>query len=546
MNLIQPFLDQTRQTFLAMPMPSRIISVMLILAIAIGLGLLVRGDGKEATEYLFGGRAFSGPELDSIELAFGRANLTGWERGEVRMEIPTTRKNEFIAALNDAPSLPLSIRTSLEQTQAGGSYFESSDRRTSREMHAKERDLSRKIEKFPEVHFASVEYDIGERIGLGRKRAQSASVLVEPVGLERLPPGKVDLIKKLISGSFADLDTNDVTVIDTNDSFTGTASEEEDLLRRRQEAVERSYVNKVRTLLKDYGEIRVLAFAEIDPTMDAEKAALTYEEPTTIEDNTVKQSSETTRTLNEGVPGTATNVAQNRPLSLEKTVQTSKESADERQSEKVAGQRYEQSRLASFQTKRVRISIALPDSYYTKVWQHQNPTKDPNDPADMDPVAYEDELTQIKEETGNTIKRLVTTILPDITAGEDKFDQLVEVGEYPDLAEPPINDSQTTQKALTWLAQSWQTIALVVLGLTALLVARSAARAGGGDTPPAEFSEGFGLEIPDPPIAAESTHESSDSMTITGSSLKDELVELVEKNPEVAANVIRGWVGEAA
>ena len=34
-------------------------------------------------------------------------------------------------------------------------------------------------------------------------------------------------------------------------------------------------------------------------------------------------------------------------------------------------------------------------------------------------------------------------------------------------------------------------------------------------------------------------------MTITGGSLKEELLHLVEDNPEVAANVIRGWVGDA-
>ena len=40
--------------------------------------------------------------------------------------------------------------------------------------------------------------------------------------------------------------------------------------------------------------------------------------------------------------------------------------------------------------------------------------------------------------------------------------------------------------------------------------------------------------------------EESERMTITGGSLKDELLHLVEDNPEVAANVIRGWVGDAA
>ena len=99
---------------------------------------------------------------------------------------------------------------------------------------------------------------------------------------------------------------------------------------------------------------------------------------------------------------------------------------------------------------------------------------------------------------------------------------------------------------MTWLAESWQTIALGFLALVALLVARSAARAGSGDKTPSEFAEGFGLNIPTPPPELEDQDEDSDQMTITGGSLKEELTVLVENNPEVAANVIRGWVGDAA
>ena len=135
-------------------------------------------------------------------------------------------------------------------------------------------------------------------------------------------------------------------------------------------------------------------------------------------------------------------------------------------------------------------------------------------------------------------------MLPEVSAGVDRF-PLVEVWDYPDLPGPSPVEPQTAQLALTWLAGSWQTIALVLLAIVALLVALSAAKAT-SDPSPAEFKEGFGLEIPAPPTQSEETDEEVDRMTITGGSLKEELLTLVEGNPEVAANVIRGWVGEAA
>ena len=48
------------------------------------------------------------------------------------------------------------------------------------------------------------------------------------------------------------------------------------------------------------------------------------------------------------------------------------------------------------------------------------------------------------------------------------------------------------------------------------------------------------------PPEEEEDEEDAERMTITGGSLKEELLHLVEDNPEVAANVIRGWVGDAA
>lgn len=545
--MIRTFLEQSRATFLALPMPSRVIFVMLVVAIALGLGMLVRGGNTAKSEYLLGGRVLSVQELDSVDIAFGNAGLSGWEREGRRIKVPAESHADYLAAL-DASSLPLSLRTPLQKALEEASVFESSDMRRTREMHAKEVSLGKKVEAFPEVRYASVEYSIGERIGMGRKRTQSASVVVVPEGLEPLPKNRIVAIKDLIRGSYADMTVEDVVVIDTNSTYTGSLSDDDDLLRRRREEEEAYYTLKVRKQLYEFGEVKVAAYAEIDPTMDLERAMLSYDEqPTTIAETTRKTETDLTRPLQQGVPGVETNVTQNRPVSLEENVERSRTSEDERDSTRVAGQQYEQSRLASLQTKRVRISVGLPDSYYRKVWAKRFPDRDPNNPGDVAPADFTEQIETIKRETKERIEKAVAPVLPNVEVGEDKFDQLVEVWDYPDIAEPIVEESKAAEYALTWLAESWQTLALVLLGLVALLVARSAARGGSGDAEtPGEFREGFGLEIPAPPANEPTTNDPSEAMQITGMSLKDELVNLVEKNPEVAANVIRSWVGEAA
>jgi flagellar M-ring protein FliF len=53
------------------------------------------------------------------------------------------------------------------------------------------------------------------------------------------------------------------------------------------------------------------------------------------------------------------------------------------------------------------------------------------------------------------------------------------------------------------------------------------------------------LKLPEVEIKDEDP-TSPDNMTITGESLQGELAKIIDGNPEVAANVIRGWIGEAA
>jgi len=548
MNFFQQAFAPLRESFLAMPMQSRVIAGMLVAVIALGLGLLVRGNGSSPGEYLFGGRVLGEDEADSVELAFSQAGLGGWTREGRRIRIPYETRSDYLAALQSSASLPISLRSSMQDAISNSSPFESSEQRISREMHAKEQDLGRKIMAFPDIRYASVEYDRGERFGMSRQRTQSASVLVSPEGTEPMTKAREKMIKELVRGSFAGMKAEDVVVSDTNATYSSSFHEDEDPLLRKRLEEEASYEQKIQRTLVGYGPIRVAAYAEVDPTMGVEKTSLKYDsERITTSEYSKKVDSETNRPAQGGVPGTVPNAIGNRSASLEGTEQIQKSKADEREANGVVGQQYELSRLASFQVKRVRVSVGIPSSYYDKVFLQDFLRSNPDKKESDAPKPTVVELQAKKDETHQRIQAAVTPLLPALPVGEDPF-PLVQVWDYPDLPVAMAEDTGSASAAMSWLASSWQTIALIGLALVAILIARSALSTG-SDAPAPGFNEGFGLELPVKPEEPEMdamNGDQPDGMQITGGSLKDELLRLVETNPDVAANVLRSWITDAA
>ena len=544
MSFFKDSSDQAREAFVSMPMQSRVITVMLAAAIAIGLAFLVKGSSQAGTEFLFGGQSFGRPELAAVERAFSRAGLSDWRREGQRILIPSKSKSEYLAALEESSTLPMSMRSRVQDAIDATTVFDSSDLRQSRENVAKEQELAATIMAFAEITMAKVEHDRGERIGLGRATPQSCSIFVQPEGTSPLPRGRIMAITELIKASYAGMSADDVKVIDANATSTSTLADDEDPMLRKQQEAENWIEQKVRSLLVAY-PARVAVTAEIDPTMDAEKTVLKYDaEPTNLYSNSRKIESTSNRQPAGGIPGAAPNAIGNRAVSLDENIQSSKTKEDERESRGVAGQQYENSRLASLQVKQVKVSVGLPMSFYERQHVKDKLKNDPQLAASDVPAMTDTEFEALKSRTQKSIQEAVTPLLPAVAAGDDLF-PLVSVWEYPDAPAAEPATPQTAKAALTWLANSWQTVAMIVLGVMALMIARSAARGVGGATPP-DFNEGFGLELPQPPPEMIADADDADTMTITGGSLKDELLSLVEGNPEVAANVLRTWIGEAA
>ncbi|HBJ37238.1 MAG TPA: beta-cystathionase, partial [Planctomycetaceae bacterium] len=407
-------------------------------------------------------------------------------------------------------------------------------------------DLGAKISAFPEIRWASVEYDQGERTGLSRARPQSASVVASPEGSEPLTKARVNMIKELIRGSYAGMTSEDVVVIDTNASHLNGDWEHEDPMLRKRLEEEKAYEQKVLRALVGYGPIRVAAHAELDPTMGVEKAVLKYDsERTTLQEYSKKVDEQSTRQGPKGVPGTAPNAIGNRATTLDEPEQSSKTKQDEREATGVVGQQYELSKLAALQVKKVTVSVGLPTSYYDRVMMQDFLRENPDKTAADMPKPTIAMLQQKRTETEGKIKAAVAPLLPPVPAGEDPL-PLVHVWDFPDIPEPIVAAGGGTGKALTWLSESWPSLVMLGLAAVAILIARSALLGGGSGTP-RDFNEGFGLELPTPPKEEEVVNsDDKEGMQITGGSLKEELVRMVDKNPEVAANVLRSWITENA
>ena len=272
MDLLRQSTGQARQALDSMPPFSRaVLAVMLLLVLASG-SFLYRSASDSSHEMLFGGRSLVDHELDAIELAFSRAGLDAWQRSGRQIQIPKEKRSEYLAALSDTSALPFTLRNPMKEAMQASNLFDSTSMRNSREMLAKEQDLGIKIAAFPDVQWASVDYDEGEKRGLSSPKQQSASILVIPQTDSPLSHNRIKSIQELVRGSFAGLNAEDIVVIDTNANPDDGVFNEDPAFRKQKE-VETRIEQKVRNLLADF-PAKIAVSAQIEDASDKQRALL--------------------------------------------------------------------------------------------------------------------------------------------------------------------------------------------------------------------------------------------------------------------------------
>ncbi len=547
MKFLNDLIEQARQALVAMPPGNRLIAVGLVIAIAVGLGFLATGTTTGSGEYLFGGRVLDEEELTQAEFAFSKAELREWERVGNRLRVPTKNRDEYLRALAEANALPRDLDWATQEALKNSNLFEPSAQREDRLARADLSDLQTSIEAFPEVRSALVKPAIG-KYGLNGTRPVSASVVVTPRGNQSLSIQRIEDIKKMVAAAFPGMKPESVQVTDTNRQ-PGMAQwlDSDDPIYKAKKQFEVDYESKIQGLLSDYGPLRLAVSVEVDPTLDTNSTTIRYEgTPQTIAERSSTKTNESIKPGPGGVPGVASNAYGNKGMSIDPNRdQTAKLSESTEAADRVVGQEQTKTRKAGLAATKCTVSVGIPRSKieiaHRRDWLLANPDKKPEDVPQL--TAAEREKRE--NDTRTSIQEAVTTILPPVPAGNNKF-PLVNVFYYVEDGMGPKEVAAPAPAALTWLAESWQTLALVGFALAALWMVRSFVR--GAPTPDApEFANAFGIEFPKPPqdelaIDSHTGNDGGPILEISGTELKDQLTDLIDNNPDAAANILRAWI----
>jgi flagellar biosynthesis/type III secretory pathway M-ring protein FliF/YscJ len=193
--------------------------------------------------------------------------------------------------------------------------------------------------------------------------------------------------------------------------------------------------------------------------------------------------------------------------------------------------------------RRVSASIVVPSTHYLEVWRREN--RSPEGTA-REPDG--EALAQIEARERQKIEQLVGNLLPGRDAGATR--QVAVSTFYPPSG--ATGRDELRERAIDWIAQNWKILSVVGLSLVGLLLLRSIVRSMRAGVQhsvamPAEAPATLSLVI-DSGHQAEAIEAGGAAARRSAgrSNLAGELAEVVRKDPESAASVLRSWIGNAS
>lgn len=540
MDLLKQSTGQAREVLVSMPPLSRAFGLALLFIVLGGAALLFQSPGVSNQELLFGGRLLVDHELDAIELAFSRAGLNAWSREGRQIQIPKDQRAQYLAALSDASALPFTLRNPMKDAMEASNVFDSSSQRDSREMLAKEQDLGIKIAAFPDVQWASVDYDEGEKRGLASSRQRSASVLVMPESDQPLRPSRIKSIEELVRGSFAGLSADDIVVIDTNATAEELIEQEDPLLRKQKEAEVR-IEQKLRNLLAGF-PAKIAVSAQIDPTMDVRREVLRIQ-PESVQLLTPKS---LIKVLDQSSNPMGSRLETASVIGKRSVVVSEASSTAERTTsiDQVQAHQFEESKLASLQVKSVRVSVGLPTSYYEQLYLQERSKLNPSVVESRMSAMSDSDLERLRLKTRAIIQSAVTVLLPTVES-DSLAEPLVEVWDYNDFSSADLNHANRDAIVLEWISDTW-TVFLPILIFGGVLlfgflrVTRKNSVNSNMDSPGHPLGD-FGSLQEGRPNANSSLQKPS-----MQGGVDHRLRESFASDPETSASVIKDWLRNAA
>lgn len=562
-----------RDLYLSMTFGNRIITALLMATLLLSLGYLIVGsipptDPASKTTKIYNGRRFNYNEQRAAENAIAKNSLSGHQWIGDQLLVPTNRHKDFIAALADASVLQndsTARQTAAEMLTAWQSARLMNEKMTT----AKERDSADAIKRVPGIADAQVvsnKRPAWERNVWARTQITSVGVFVEAIDNKPLSADTIGAIGQIIKPMFGITDMREISIVDTKHAraYDGTGEQQgstQSEYLRHQTRYQETLNNRIYELLPPIAGLKV----------DTTVALTTYRSQSSFNVEHGRPTPLVTHELDyhlhrEGWdrffrPG---QVAQwSRPL-IDPTGNVSpKDTLDEKKREQEITHALQGTEMKDealpYIPLRATASIRIPRDYIVSIWRERNRLLGGDHAAAPTP----EELRAEEEAFATDTKRSIGNLLQFYrTSNKTDPMELVDVT-FEDRLFPADVELTAWQKFLLFMKEHWQDIGLMSLVFGGLVVLWAISKPPKPETIIINEGHEVPIEALDARLAeqmrlaaeaaaaaiasAEEQQEFENSLGELGSmrTLKDEIAELIAKNPEAAAAVIRQWIGNA-
>ncbi|MDR1924325.1 MAG: hypothetical protein LBQ66_08120 [Planctomycetaceae bacterium] len=555
---------------MSMTLGNRILIVLLAMMLTVSLGYLIVGSIRQAdpaSKYvkIYDGRNFSGEEKRAVDDALAKENLSKARWVGDKLEVPVDQRAAYAAAISRNSAVRVRS-TALNETINNLSTWESRAIIDEKKFQATAQVVADEIAAYPEIANATVvpnKRDNWNKNVWAREKITSLTVYVDTVFFQPLPENTVAAIGHSVATAFGITNMREITIADRKNSRTYYGNGDEvgttsggaySKAQKKQQEIWNAQIHNVlniKGLQVQTSVVLKTKFNEraLDVTQRISKEPF-YE-------HTDNYSLESQFGGRFGRPGQIAmgSVPLIQPIAGRDDMSKLSEKRDEREATKSIGGIEERFEFFPLVPERIMATLRIPRDYVLENWRRNNPA------AQSEPTP--EQITETEEMIRRNIKQDIGTLLLPYkgeTRSADPYD-MVQVSFYNPIVEPEIILTRWEQ-VQQWLLQNWHTLGLMGLVVSGLCVLWSVTR----PVKPAPIVIYEAPEVPMDVIEAKAKAKADAEAAVAATeaaaadedidrtlepfgsirSIRDEIAELVEENPEAAAAVLRQWIGNVA
>jgi flagellar M-ring protein FliF len=555
MNFLNNAIAQLSDLFRSMTPGARITAGLLLAVVVVSFGYLFRQSTAGPDAYLFGGEALSDGDLNRIEMAIAQGNLSGHVREGNRIRVPAGQQAAYLAAIADAGAQPSNFNTILSNALDKTTAWESRDAAKERIKDARQRQLSEIVRAMNWVEEAVVIYDEQEARGLSKEKKVTASVSVQPKVGQSLDPQRREMLRKFVASAVMGLKAESVIVTNLGDgSMSGGAggvdpSLFDDPYYQKRVAYEQYKRETILRLLVDIPGVLVEVNAELDDTAaeTTNSSKRDSKNQATLRETQTEEKTTQSNADRGGQPGPASQGPNPQGVAAAPQRQNQNEANNSAFTyEYLPGVESQTIMRQGFTPKEVLATVMIPTKYFESVWTKQNP-----DAAEAPKAA---DLKGIESEVITKVQDMVEQLLMQTADQARDTRKRVKVVALDTLPAPAIVPPSMASKALAWSGRYWNTVAMLGVAMFSLMVLRSVVKnAPAPSATPQTAAAAPALTLTseepagrgDTPAGEEPADDRPRLRLKKGTTVKDDLVEIVREDPDAAADILRSWIGKA-